>query len=246
MGGLEECDSLARKASSKYGWPNITTNSESNPYSTQGSKTTAFEICSQLKWGTPDWLLVPFGGGGNLYGHYLGFEDFRKLDMITGVPHLVAVQAAGCAPFVKAFKQNRAPDQIEEWINPETIASGIRVPYPYDGELALPAISKSNGSAETVTDQEILEAELRLARTEGIFAEPSAASSIAGLRKLVDCGTIEKNDVVVCEITGTGLKNPMSAASLCREQATIPPALDEFDRILRVNQWSGKSRKTEG
>jgi threonine synthase len=236
-GTVDDCFSLAKAASEKYGWINVTTTSQTNPYSTQGSKTTAFEICLQLGWEAPDWLVVPFGGGANLYGHWLGFEEFQKLSFIDRLPRLAAIQAIGCAPFVNAFKEQKAPHDVEIWRNASTIASGIQDPYPYDVELALPAIYKSKGTAEAVTDDEILEAEMMLASSEGIFAEPSAAASIAGLRRLVDNGIVQRNDLVVCEVTGSGLKDVESATRICsKNPAKIRPSLEELERVMHT--WS--------
>lgn len=233
-GNLGDCHLLTSKASKKYGWQEITTYSQMNAYSTQGSKTTAFEICWQLGWETPDWLLVPFGGGGNLFGHWLGFQEFLKLGLTKDMPRLAAIQAAGCAPFVKAFRERTAPNQVETWKNPQTVASGIACVCPYDVDVALPAIYQSKGTAEDVTDEEILEAEVLLAKSEGVFAEPSAASSIAGLRKLVDSGVIERNDLIVCEITGSGLKDTKSAMKKYKDPLTIA-SLEELERALQLD-----------
>jgi threonine synthase len=236
-GTIDDCSSLAKAASEKYGWINVTTNTQTNPYSTQGSKTTAFEICLQLGWKAPDWFVVPFGGGGNLYGHWLGFMEFQTLNLIDSLPHLAAIQAAGCAPFVNAFKEQKTPQDVQIWRNAATIASGLRDPYPYDVELALPAIYKSGGVAEAVTDDEILEAEMMLASTEGIFAEPSAAASIAGLKRLVDSGIVKRKDLIVCEVTGSGLKDTESAMGLRGTETTkIKPSLQELERVLHT--WS--------
>ena len=239
-GTLGDCHLLTNKASSKYGWQEITTNSQTNIYSTQGSKTAAFEICMQLGWESPDWFVVPFGGGGNLFGHWLGFQEFLRLGFIQDMPRLAAIQAAGCAPFVRVFRERMAPNQVETWKKPETIASGIACTYPYDIDVALPAVHQSNGTAEAVTDEEILEAEVLLAKTEGIFVEPSAASSIAGLRKLIESGTIERNDLVVCEITGNGLKDIKSAMRTYKDPVTIAPTLEELERVLQFRSMSSR------
>ena len=231
-GTLGDCHSLTSEACKKYGWQEITTNSQSNVYSTQGSKTTAFEICLQLEWETPNWLIVPFGGGGNLFGHWLGFQEFQRFGFIEDMPRLAAIQAAGCAPFVKAFRERTATNQVKTWKRPETIASGIACVYPYDVDVALPAVYQSEGTAEAVTDEEILEAEALLAKNEGIFAEPAAASSIAGLIKLVDSGLIEGDDLIVCEVTGNGLKDTKSTMNLYKEPAAIVPDLRELECVL--------------
>jgi threonine synthase len=121
---------------------------------------------------------------------------------------------------------------VETWKNPNTIAAGIACQYPYDVEVALPALYKCNGVAETVTDHEILEAERLLAKTEGVFAEPSAASSIAGLRKLIDGGTIGSDDLVVCELTGSGLKDTKVATP--EPNDPIAPTLEELESALQL------------
>jgi len=237
-GALIDCHFLVSEASKRYGWQEITTNSLSNVYSTQGSKTTAYEICVELGWETPDWILLPFGGGGNLYGHWLGFQEFLKLGFINKMPRMAAVQAAGCAPFVKAFRERITPAKAEAWMNPETVATGIACGYPYDIDVALPAIYQSNGTAETVTDKEILDAQMLLAKAEGIFAEPSAAASIAGLKKLIDNGIIDRSDLIVCEVTGNGLKDTQSAMKASKIPPVTVHSLEELDRVLQLPNQS--------
>jgi threonine synthase len=203
-GNVEDCIKLSCQASKEYLILNLTTASNINPFSVEGAKTIAYEICEQLEDG-PSHVIVPLGGGGNLSAQWLGFNDFYQFDLIKRLPKMVAIQSEGCSPFVDAFKRN---GEIRICKSPHTIASAIKVPHPSDADAALKALKDSKGYAETVTDEEILEAERFLARTEGIFAEPAAAAPVAGLKRLLASGVIDKDDTIVCVVTGTGLKYP--------------------------------------
>jgi threonine synthase len=148
---------------------------------------------------------------------------------------LAAIQAEGCAPLVKAFKKGTSPYKIPTWKNPQTVAGGLVDPYPWDADTAIPAIRTSKGAAEAVSDEEILAAEKLLAETEGIFAEPSGAAGLAGLRKLLNMGSVDRSDVVVLEVTGGGLKDQKTAAQLVKEPPTIEPELKQLEMLVKKN-----------
>ncbi|MFQ5710552.1 MAG: threonine synthase [Candidatus Geothermarchaeales archaeon] len=232
-GIVHDCTKMTIEASKRYGWVNVTTSSTFNPYTVQGPKTTAYEVSQQLGWETPAWMIIPVGSADNLSGHWLGFRDFREMGFIDEIPRLVGIQAAGCAPFVEAYREGKRPEEIEPWENIQTIASGLADAYPYDVEVAMSGVRESGGCAESVTDEEMLEALKLLGSDEGIFAEPSGAASVAGLRRLLDDGVIDHGDVVVCEVTGTGLKDPKSMAGIHGEPVRIRPSMEELDRVLR-------------
>lgn len=232
-GIVHDCVKMTTEASKRYGWANVTTSSTFNPYTVQGPKTTAYEVSEQLGWKVPDWMIIPVGSADNLSGHWLGFKDFMEIGFIDEIPRLVGIQAAGCAPFVDAYKEGKKPDEIEPWEDIRTIASGLADAYPYDVEVAMSGVRESGGYAERVTDQEILDALELLASDEGIFTEPSGAASVAGLRRLLDDGVIDHGDVIVCEVTGTGLKDLKSITGIHGEPVRIKPSVEELDRVLR-------------
>jgi len=191
-----------------------------DPFLLEGEKTLGFEVCEQLGWTVPTRIIAPMGTGG-LFSMiwkglreavYVGFvRDFSV--MMTGV------QSEGCCPIVEAFVRGR--ETVEPFREPKTIAIDIRVPEPPMGHMALRAIRDSKGTATSVSDSEILEATRILAKTEGIFAEPAAASTVAGLRKLVETGEIDRDEVVVCVITGAGLKDLSTARKIVDDRRSV-------------------------
>ncbi len=225
---------LMRMACERYGWHPIPSCGLFNPYQPEGSKTISYEVCEQLGWRVPDWVMMPTGAGTLLSGNAKGYFEFKRLGFIKEIPRLAAIQAEGCAPLVKGFKENTQPYEIPTWENPQTVAGGLADPYPWDADTAIPAIKKSKGAAETVSDEEILSAEKLLAKIEGVFAEPSGAAGLAGLIKLLKAGVIDRQDVVVVEITGGGLKDQKTAMQLVREPPTIEPELKQLERLIRA------------
>jgi threonine synthase len=177
-----------------------------NPYRIEGQKTLAYEVWEQLDYTIPDCIIVPVGNAGNISAIWKGFIELKNLNLINELPRIIGIQAEGASPIARAFKQNK--DEIVPFPNPETLATAIRIGNPVSWKKALRAVKESNGLMETVTDQEILEAQKLIARLEGIFVEPASASSIAGLKKLFEFGEIEKNEKVICVATGHGLKDP--------------------------------------
>ncbi len=192
-----------------------------SPMRVEGQKTAAFEVCEQLAWTSPDKVIIPTSSGGNISAYWKGFLEFKTVKFIDCVPNMVCIQASGCAPIVKAFKERK--DRPNLWPSPETIAHSISNPDPSlaSGRRCLDLLKKSDGIAEDVSDDEILYAQKLLAMTEGIFAEPAAAASIAGLNKLINNGYIDEDDRVVCVITGAGLKDVKSALKNCKNPSNI-------------------------
>jgi threonine synthase len=232
---------LMRMACKRYGWHPIPSCGLFNPYQPEGSKTMSYEICEQLGWQVPEWVVVPTGAGTLLSGNAKGYFEFERLDFTHGAPHLAAIQAEGCAPLVKGFKENTHPSKIPTWENPRTVAGGLVDPYPWDADTAIPALKRSRGVAETVSDNEILNAERLLAKTEGVFAEPSGAAGLAGLTKLLETGVIDRSDHVVVEITGSGLKDQKTAMQLIEEPPTIEPELKQLEKFIPAISPSASS-----
>jgi len=218
----------------KYGWYPCPSFGPFNPYQVEGPKTMAYEIVEQMNWSAPDWVMVPTGSGCLLAGVWKGFKDFHSLDFSNSLPRLVAIQPEGCAPLVRAFRQKKAPFEIEPWGRPKTIAGGLADVFPWDGDAALTAMRETRGTAETVSDKEILEAQRLLASTEGIFAEPTGVASLAGLVKLVNEGAIKRDESIVVLITGNGLKDPDAAANQFKQFPTISPNLRSFEASVQV------------
>jgi len=206
-----------------------------NPFRLEGQKTLAFEVCDQLDSRAPDALVLPVGNGGNISAIWKGFTEFRTLGVTRTRPRMIGVQAENAAPIAKAVK--RKQDRIQPVTNPRTIASAIRIGSPVNWTKVLPAINESRGTAETVSDKEILRAQRDLASKEGIFVEPASAASIAGLRKSREAGRVDRSDLVVCVTTGHGLKDPSVADHIPRHEScalkiTQPHWIERLERML--------------
>ena len=223
---------MLKLATAKYGWYPCPSFGPFNPYQFEGAKSIAYEIIEQLDWSSPDWVVVPIGGGGLLGANWRGFVEFETLGLVNGKPKVAGIQPEGCAPVVRAFREGQDPLSIEPWVNPKTIAGGLRDPIPWDGDAALKSIRDSGGRAETISDEEILEAQKLLARTEGILAEPSGAASVAGAIKLSKVGVIRPDECVVIEVTGSGLKDPATVAQMFQEPKLISPTIEKFEDFL--------------
>ncbi len=188
------------------GWFDFSTLKE--PYRVEGKKTMAYELFEQLGGKLPDAVIFPSGGGVGIIGMWKAFEEMEQLGWIPAHPdkrpRMIAVQAEGCAPIVKAWDEGKAT--VEAWKDASTIAAGLRVPRPYGDYLVLDILKRSRGTAVAVSDDEIKDAFYQWARTEGIFAAPEGAASLAAYRKLRSSRFLSENDRVVLFNTGTGLK----------------------------------------
>jgi threonine synthase len=177
-----------------------------NPYRLEGQKTIAFEIFHQLNNQVPDIVILPVGNAGNISATWKGFLELKKLGLSKKLPRMIGIQAEGSSPITKAFKKNR--ENISVLSNPETLATAIRIGSPVNYKKAIRAVRSSKGTMESVSDNEILEAQSLLAKYEGLFVEPASASPIVGLKKVLDTGFVSKNEKIVCVATGHGLKDP--------------------------------------
>jgi threonine synthase len=224
---------LARTAAERYGWANLTS-TYINPYMLEGDKTVAFEIFEQLDRVVPDWIIVPVGAGPLLAAIYKGFEELgeTKTSQSKG-PRMVAVQAAGCAPIVRAFRSG--VEEVTAWEEAvETGSSSIGDPlrgYPADGSRTLAIVRDSGGTAVAVSERDIHAGMIELARSEGLFVEPGAAATIGAHRRLVSEGLIRPADTTTLLLTGHGLKDPeafrVAAAEHGIQQAPVIAAGDE-------------------
>jgi len=205
-----------------------------NPYRLEGQKSLAYEICDQLNREAPDRVVLPVGNAGNISALWKGFTEFHKLGLIEKLPKMTGIQAQGAAPIAKAIKNGK--DEIVPIKQPETVATAIRIGAPVSWKKALRAIRESKGTAETVTDEEILEAQKVLARSEGLFVEPASASSIAGLKKLVEAGKIDRDEVVVCVTTGHGLKDPEIAIKISEKPFEVDAEMESIEKLLGLSK----------
>ena len=202
-GLISEAGRLAGRAAEEHGWFNISTFKE--PYRLEGKKTMGLEIAEAFAWELPDVIIYPTGGGTGLVGIWKAFRELEALGWIDERrPKMVVVQAEGCAPAVKAFRDG--VDRMEAWQDASTIASGLRVPLSFADRLILDVLHKSSGTAIAVSDEEILIAQKAIASYEGIFPAPEGAATFAGLRKLPESGWLDREARIVLCNTGSGLK----------------------------------------
>ncbi|WP_461461563.1 threonine synthase [Methanobrevibacter sp.] len=201
-----------------------------NPFRLEGQKTIGYEIVHDLGWQSPDRIMLPVGNAGNISAIWKGVSEFKEAGFIDDLPMMTGIQAEGASPIYNSFKKKSMDMTPVE--NPETVATAIRIGAPVSSIKALHAIYDSNGYCETVSDEEILDAQKYLARTEGIGVEPASAASIAGLRKLVDEGVVDKGEKVVCVVTGHVLKDPDTAIQACVEPTQIAADVDKLRDII--------------
>lgn len=202
-GLISDCARLVAERKDAQGWFDISTLKE--PYRIEGKKTMGYEVAEQFGWTLPDAIFYPTGGGVGLIGMWKAFEEMDALGWISSKrPKMIAVQAAGCQPVVRAFEQGESKSTF--WDNAQTLAAGLRVPKPLGDALSLAALRASGGTAIAVSDEELLDASIELADASGIFPAPEGGACVAALRKLLANGFLGPQDRIVIYNTGTGLK----------------------------------------
>ena len=202
-GLISDCAKLVAAGAAQYGWYDVSTLKE--PYRIEGKKTMGYELAEQLDWQLPDAIFYPTGGGVGMIGMWKAFGEMEALGWIGGHrPKMIAVQVEGCQPVVRAFDRGEARSQF--WENASTVAAGLRVPKPLGDFLILEAVRASGGTALAVSDRELLDAGIQLARDEGIFAAPEGAACVAALEKLLASGFLKPAERIVIYNTGAGLK----------------------------------------
>jgi threonine synthase len=197
-GNFDDCLELARKTAADY--PVTALVNSVNPVRLQGQKSAAFEICDVLGQ-APDVHCLPVGNAGNITAYWLGYTEYHVDGVVSGRPRMFGFQAAGAAPLVHG-----APVR-----NPDTIATAIRVGSPASWDGAIRARDESGGLFDAITDEQILDAYWLLAGQEGVFVEPASATAVAGLLRVVEDGRLPAGSLVVCTVTGHGLKDPDTA-----------------------------------
>ena len=211
-GNFDKCLELVKEITSNHP---ITLVNSLNPYRLEGQKTAAFEIVDELG-DAPDYHFIPVGNAGNITSYWMGYREYYSHGISKKLPKMMGFQAEGAAPIVRGHP-------IE---NPETIATAIRIGNPASWWKAVKARDESGGVIEMVSDEEILNAQKLLAKSEGIFCEPASAASIAGLLKKSREGIFKPTDVVVCTLTGNGLKDPNVVISQIKEPKIVQPDLN--------------------
>ena len=202
-GLITDCGAEVGRRKEAEGWFDVSTLKE--PYRVEGKKTLGYELAEQLDWQLPDVIIYPTGGGTGLIGMWKAFDEMQRMGWIDSKrPRMVTVQAAGCAPIVRAFEEGKR--FAEEFPNAATTASGLRVPKAIGDFLILDAIRESGGTAIAVTDEELIAATGEIGAAEGVFCAPEGAACLPALRKLIQQDLVNKNDRVVLFNTGAGVK----------------------------------------
>jgi threonine synthase len=230
-GSIATAGKLIAGIAPKIGWFDLATLKE--PYRLEGKKTMGLELCEQLGWQAPDFLMYPTGGGTGLVGIWKAYDELAAMGWIKpSQPRFIAVQAEGCAPLVKAWAEKAETTTL--WENPVTDAPGLRVPGPFAGRQMLRIMRDTGGHARAVSERGIVEAQRLLARVEGIWTAPEAAAALAALCQMKDAGEVDAGARIVIVLTGAGIKNS-------------PPALpapahlegDEAQILTRVRKALG-------
>ncbi|MHA1409005.1 MAG: threonine synthase [Candidatus Odinarchaeia archaeon] len=201
-----------------------------NPWRLEGQKTTAYEIVDQLE-SVPDRVVLPVGNCGNISAIWKGFKELSVIDLIEKTPKMTGIQAEGASPVANMILNNL--NEIEFFEKPETIATAIRIGKPVNWKKAVKAIRDSGGTAGVVSDDEIKNMQKMLARLEGIGVEPASASSVAGLKKLVENNIIDRDERVVCITTGHMLKDPQEAIEIADPIVEFELNLNKLKEYVR-------------
>jgi threonine synthase len=225
-GNYDDVNRLCAELAGIYEWAFVNVNMR--PFYAEGSKTLAFETAEQLGWQAPDHVVVPVASGSQLTKIAKGFRELHKVGLLDEEPHVrvSGAQAQGCSPVATAFAEGH--DYIRP-VKPSTIAKSLAIGNPADGPYALDEVRRSGGGLEAVSDDEIVDAMLLLARTEGIFAETAGGVTVATLSRLAASGVVGRDERVVAYITGAGLKTIEAVAPRCGPTATIAPTMDAFN-----------------
>ena len=202
QGTISDAGRQAAKVAERTGAHNAST--FVTPFRHDGKGTMALEICQQLGWRSPDYIVYPLGGGVGLVGMWKMFKILQRIEWIRKKPRIIAVQPTGCAPVVDAYNKGRM--EVPEWKSPKTIAKGLKIPKPLAGAWILKSLRESRGLALKVSDREIHRAMLNVARRDGLLVELSSAAAFAVVPKLYDIGAIDAKDSIVVIATGSGLK----------------------------------------
>jgi threonine synthase len=203
-GLITDAGRIAAETGKPLGWYDVSTLKE--PYRIEGKKTMGYELAEQLDWELPDWIIYPTGGGTGMVGMWKAFAEMSALGWIdqSRRPHMVTVQAAGCAPIIRAFGEGA--EKAAAWENAHTIADGLRVPKAIGDFLVLRAVRESDGAAVAVEDADMVTGMRDLGRLEGVSAAPEGGAALHALRVLIAQGRVKRHETVVLFNTGGALK----------------------------------------
>jgi len=231
-GNYDDVNRLCSEIAGEYHWAFVNINIR--PYYSEGSKTLAYETAEQLGWRAPQQVVVPIASGSLLTKIAKGFKELEMLGLISsGNVRIHGAQAEGCSPVATAFREER--DFIRP-VRPKTIAKSLAIGNPADGIYAVKVVRESQGTVTTVTDEEIIDGILLLARTEGIFAETAGGVTVAVLKKLAQKRSFRSDEPVVAYITGNGLKTQEAVTQAVGEPMRIEPKLSSFEKCYRQSK----------
>ncbi|MBZ5630659.1 MAG: threonine synthase [Acidobacteriia bacterium] len=225
-GSYEQAYELCQQSCERWGWYNR--NCAINPYLVEGKKTVGLEIAEQLEWKPPDWIAMSVGDGCTIAGAWKAFRELKTIGLIARTPRMLGVQALGAAPVTAAFRTHRPMEPIE----PKTIADSIAVGVPRNWKKAVMAIEESGGTMINVADDEILDAMNYTGRLTGVFAEPAAATAVAGLKRAVAEGLVPRTCRALAVVTGSGLKDVRAARRAVGNPFEVPPDGSGLEEIL--------------
>lgn len=228
-GSYDDAFDLCMEVCEAEGW--YSRNTGVNPFTTEGKKTVSLEIAEQLNWDVPDVVAVSVGDGSIISGTHKGFADLYKLGWIDKIPRIIGVQAEGSSVLAQAWKAGLKAEEIVR-TDAVTIADSISSELPRDRAKALRAVRETNGAYVTVSDAEIMLAIPEFAQLSGVFAEPAAATTYAGVKRAVESGVIDKEESVCLLMTGNGLKDVRRAIESVSTGIRVQPNIDAVRAVL--------------
>lgn len=217
-GNFDEALNIVKEIVKKYP---ITLVNSVNPFRIEGQKSAAYEVCDQLG-SAPEYHALPVGNAGNITAYWKGYREYKERGRVAKLPKMLGFQAAGAAPIVLGHPVDK----------PETVATAIRIGNPASWKGAIAARDESGGRIEAVTDEEILDAYALIASSEGIFCEPASAASVAGVIKLYKEGYFEHGSLIVCTLTGNGLKDPDTVFRVAVEPLSVGAEIGGIARLI--------------
>ena len=225
QGSYDDAYWLCQSACERYGWYNR--NCAINPYLIEGKKTAGLELAEQLGERMTDWVVVSVGDGCTLAGVWKGLKELKRLGLLERLPRMMGVQAAGAAPVAAALEAGELKP-----VEARTLADSIAVGWPRNWRKAVDAVRESRGCVVRVEDAEMLDAQGRMARRTGVFAEPAAAAALAGLVRAVRDGRVAPQESATVVVTGHGLKDVRSAMQVLPPPLDVAPRLDALETVL--------------